>query len=128
MDLINTAKEGSGKVDKATKCREYLKYLPKMEFTLFCKNDKLQTKMFYWEGEKIPDDSDIEAKSRVKFTAAWFSHTRGNFGLTIKPKLMQIMSKGIENDFEKCLLTDNEDPSRRLSDTEYEKPVCLNPD
>ena len=52
------------KVNKDTTEREYLDYPPKMEFTLFYKNDRLETNMFSWKGEKLPNDSDIEAKSR----------------------------------------------------------------
>ena len=76
------------KVNKNTKEREYLDYPPKMEFTLFYKNDRLETEMFSWKGEKLPNDSDIKAKSRVKFIAVWFSLTRGTFGLTMKYLLL----------------------------------------
>ena len=101
-----------------------------MEFTLFYKNDKLElspgtsarrlsaTTIFDWDGKKIPNDSEIGPRSRVKFVAALFSLTRGTFGLTLKPKLMQIMFKP-ENHFDTCLLD---------SDEETEKPICLNPD
>ena len=75
-------------MNKNTKEREYLDYPPKMEFTLFYKNDRLETEMFSWKGEKLPNDSDIKAKSRVKFIAAWFSLTRGTFGLTMKYLLL----------------------------------------
>lgn len=37
--------------------------------------------MFSWKGEKLPNDSDIAPRSRVKFVAAWFSLTRGTSGL-----------------------------------------------
>ena len=67
------------KVNKNTKEREYLDYPPKMEFTLFYKKDRLETKMFSWKGEKLPNDSDNKAKSRVKFIAAWFSLTIANY-------------------------------------------------
>ena len=71
--------------------REYLDYPSKMEFTLFYKNDKLETTIFDWDGKKLPNDSEIGSRLRVKFVAALFSLTRGTFGLTLKPKLMQIM-------------------------------------
>ena len=69
-----------------------------------------------------------------------FSLTRGTFGLTLKPKLMQIMFKPEENHFDTCLLDSDEDgetdggvckSSDRATGPEsplYEKPVCLNPD
>ena len=44
--------------------------------------------MFSWKGEKLPNDSEIGPRSRVKFVVAQFSLTRGTFGLTLKPKLM----------------------------------------
>ena len=44
--------------------------------------------MFSWKGEKLPNDSEIDPRSRVKFVVAQFSLTRGTFGLTLKPKLM----------------------------------------
>ena len=97
------------KVDKETKEREYLNYPSKMEFTLFYKNDSLQTTMFSWSGEKLPNDSEIGPNSRVKFIAAWFSLTRGTFGLTLKPKLMQVRFKKEENQFDTCLLDSDVD-------------------
>ena len=96
------------KVNKNTKEREYLDYPPKMEVTLFYKNDKLQTTFFSWYGEKLPNDSEIEPNSKVKFIAAWFSLNRRTFGLTIKPKLMQIIFKREDNHFNTCLL-ENDD-------------------
>ena len=92
-----------------------------MEVTLFYKNYKLQTSMISWKGEKLPNDSEIGPRSRVKFIAAWFSLTRGTFGLTLKPKLMQIMFKPEENHFDTCLFEETDDE-------ETEKPICLNPD
>ena len=81
-----------------------------MEFKPFYKNDRLQTSIFSWDGEKLPSDSysEIEPNSKVKFIAAWFSLTRGTFGLTIKPKLMQIIFKTEDNHFNTCLL-ENDD-------------------
>lgn len=82
------------RVNKDTKEREYLDYPSKMEFKLFYKNDKLsqtQTTIFNWNGEKLPNDTEIGPRSTVKFIAAWFSLTQGTFGLTLKPKIMQVM-------------------------------------
>ena len=92
-----------------------------MEFTLFYKNDSLQTTMFSWDGDKLPNDSEIGPNSRVKFIAAWFSLTRGTFGLTLKPKLMQVMFKKEENQFHTCLFNTD-------SDEKLEPVVSLNPD
>lgn len=64
------------KVNKDTKEREYLNYPSKMEFALFYKNARLQTTIFSWDSEKLPNDSNIDPKRRVKFIAAWFSLTR----------------------------------------------------
>ena len=41
--------------------------------------------------------------------AAWFSLTRGTFGLTLKPKLMQVRFKESENPLNECLLGDSEE-------------------
>ena len=109
------------KVNKETKEREYLDYPSKMEFTLFYKNDSLQTTMFSWKGDKLPNDSEIGPNSRVKFIAAWFSLTRGTFGLTLKPKLMQVKFKKEENQFDTCLFNTD-------SDEELEPVVSLTPD
>ena len=89
--------------------REYLDYPSKMEFTLFYKGDKLQTKFFSWEGEKLDSETKIGPFSRIRFIAAWFSLSRGTFGLTLKPKLMQIMFRERENIFDQCLLNSDED-------------------
>jgi len=62
-----------------------------MEFSLFYKNDRLETSFFSWEGERLDIDTKIGPRSEVKFIAAWFSLSRGNFGLTLKLKLMQVM-------------------------------------
>ena len=66
--------------------------------------------------KKLPNDSEIGPRSRVKFVVALFSLTRGKFGLTLKPKLMQIMFKPEENHFDTCLLeeTDDEKPNPDL--------------
>ena len=54
-----------------------------MEFTLFCKNDKLETTIFDWEGNNLQNEIEIGPRSNVKFIAALFSLTRGTFGLTL---------------------------------------------
>ena len=90
--------------------REYLNYPAKMQFSMWYKGDDMQTTMFSWSGEKLPNDSEIGPNSRVKFIAAWFSLTRGTFGL--KPKLMQVRFKKEENQFDTCLLdSDSDDDS-----------------
>ena len=104
-----------------------------MEFTLFYKNDKLETTIFDWDGKKLPNDSEIGSGSRVKFVAALFSLTRGTFGLTLKPKLMQIMFKPEENHFDTCLLDSDDEPPEETDggvckSPLSEKPICLNPD
>ena len=53
--------------------------------------------------------TEVGPQSQVKFTAAWFSLTRATFGLTLKPKLMQVRFKERENPFEGCLLSDSEE-------------------
>ena len=73
--------------------------------------------------KKLPNDSEIGPRSRVKFVAALFSLTCGTFGLTLKPKLMQIMFKPEDNHFDTCLLDSDDEPPE-----ETEKPICLNPD
>ena len=110
----------SYKVDKETKEREYLDYPSKMEFSLYYKADRLETTIFSWENEKLPETTEIGPYSRVKFIAAWYSLTRGNFGLTIKPKLMQIKFKKENSNFDVCVFD---------SDSEEEKDVFyVNPD
>jgi len=88
-----------------------------MEFTLFYKGDKLRTKFFSWEGEKLDITTNIGSLSRVKFIAAWFSLSRGTFGLTLKPKLMEIKYQERENIFDDCLLD---------SDDEKVEPIVYN--
>ena len=46
-------------------------------------------------------------QSQVKFIAAWFSLTKGTFGLTLKPKLIRFKER--ENPFNECLLGDSEE-------------------
>ena len=93
------------KVNKSTGIREYIdEYSSKMEFSLFYKNDKLKAFFFSWDKTKLDIDAKIGPRSEVKFVAAWFSLSRGNFGLTLKPKLMQVMFKEKENIFQQCLI------------------------
>ena len=103
--------------------REYLDYPSKMEFTLFYKNDRLETSCFSWKREKLYDDTKIGPRSEVKFIAAWFSLSRGNFGLTLKPKLMQVMFK--ENLFKECLFDsdeNDEDDEEKVEPIVYDNP------
>ena len=104
--------------------REYLDYPSKMEFTLFYKGDKLQTKFFSWEGEKLDSETKIGPFSRVKFITAWFSLSRGTFGLTLKPKLMQIIFRERENIFDQCLLEveERENEECNLEPVAYNNP------
>jgi len=55
-----------------------------MEFTLFYKNDKLETSFFAWDRQKLDIATKIGSRSEVKFIAAGFSLSRGTFGLTLK--------------------------------------------
>ena len=71
--------------------------------------------------KQLPNDTGIGPRSRVKFIAALFSLTRGTFGLTLKPKLMQIMFKPEENHFDTCNCLFEE-----TDDEETEKLICLN--
>ena len=91
--------------------REYLDYPSKMEFALYYKGDKVQTKIFNWNSEPIPSEkyTEVSPQSEVKFIAAWFSLSRGTFGLTLKPKLMQVRFRERENPFNNCLLNDSEE-------------------
>ena len=90
--------------------REYLDYPSKMEFALYYKGDKVQTKIFNWKSEPLPCEkyTEVSPQSEVKFIAAWFSLSRGTFGLTLKPKLMQVRFRERENPFSECLLDDSE--------------------
>ena len=90
--------------------REYLDYPSKMEFALYYKGDKVQTKIFNWNSEPLPSEkyTEVGSQSEVKFIAAWFSLSRGTFGLTLKPKLMQVRFRERENPFSECLLGDSE--------------------
>ena len=90
-----------------------------MDFSLFYKGDKLETKFFSWEGEKLDIDTKIGPFSNVKFIAAWFSLSRGTFGLTLKPKLMQIKYQERENIFDDCLLDRDEDEEEKVEPIVY---------
>jgi len=96
-----------------------------MEFTPFYTGDRIQTKFFSWEGEKLDIDTKIGPFSNVKFIAASFSLSRGNFGLTLKPKLMQIKYRERENIFDQCLLDSDENGNE---EEKVEQVVYNNPD
>ena len=89
--------------------REYLDYPSKMEFALLYQKDKLATKIFDWKSQPIENYTEVGPQSEVKFIAAWFSLSRSTFGLTLKPKLMQVRFKERENPFNECLLGDSEE-------------------
>ena len=86
-----------------------------MEFALSFQGDKLKTKIFDWKSQPLPSENytQVGPQSQVKFIAAWFSLTRGTFGLTLKPKLMQVRFKDRENPFEGCLLGDSEEEEEK---------------
>ena len=68
---------------------------------------KIDSKQIFLHGKKkkIPYESvTIGPRSKVKFIAAWFSISSGTFGLTLKPKLMQVMFKEEENIFNEFIL------------------------
>ena len=96
-----------------------------MEFTLFNAKDRLQTKCFSWEGKKLHSKTNIGPFSKVKFIAACFSLSRGTYGLSLKPKLMQIMYRERENIFDECLLEVEE---RENEDCNLEPVAYNNPD
>ena len=102
--------------------REYLDYPSKMEFALYFKSDKLQTKIYNWKSEQIPSEkyTEVGSQSEVKFIAAWFSLSRGTFGLTLKPKLMQVRFRERENPFSKCLLDDSEEEKEEVKELDWD--------
>ena len=107
--------------------REYQDYPSKMEFALYFKNDKLQTNIFDRDCKPIPSENytQVGTQSQVKFIAAWFSLTRGTFGLTLKPKLMQIRFWERENPFINCILGDEDEEEEeevKELDWDYEYP------
>ena len=64
--------------------------------------------------------TEVGSQSEVKFIAAWFSLSRGTFGLTLKPKLMQVRFRERKNPFNNCLLDDSEEEeSKQLDWDEY---------
>ena len=88
--------------------REYLDYPSKMEFALYFQKERLKTKMFDAKSQPVEYYTEVGPQSQVKFIAAWFSLSRGTFGLTLKPKLMQVRFWERENPFNECLLGDSE--------------------
>jgi len=80
-----------------------------MDFSLFYKNDRLETNFFSWDKTKLDIDAKIGPRSEVKFIAVWFSLSRGTFGLTLKPKLMQVIFKEKENIFQQFLFDSDEE-------------------
>jgi len=80
--------------------------------------------MIDWDKTKLDNDAKIGPRSEVKFIAAWFSLSRGTFGLTLKPKLMQVMFKEKENIFQQCLFDSDENDD----ETNVEPIVYNNPD
>ena len=102
--------------------REYLDYPSKMEFALYYKGDKVQTKIYNWNSEQIPSGkyTEVGSQSEVKFIAAWFSLSRGTFGLTLKPKLMQVRFRERENPFNVCLLDDSEEEKEEVKELDWD--------
>ena len=96
-----------------------------MEFTLFYKIDRLETNFFSGDKTKLDNDIKIGPRSEVKFIAAWFSLSRGTFGLTLKPKLMQIIFREPEKVFEKCLF-DSDDEKTIVVDSNEVEPIAYN--
>ena len=73
-------------------------------------------------GGKLDSETKIGPSSRVRFIAAWFSLSCGTFGLTLKPKLMQIMFRERENIFDECLLDSDEDKEDKVEPVVYNNP------
>ena len=88
--------------------REYLDYPSKMEFALYFQKERLKTKIFDAKSQPVEYYTEVGPQSQVKFIAAWFSLSRGTFGLTLKPKLMQVRFREVENLFNECLLGDSQ--------------------
>ena len=89
-----------------------------MEFALYFQKEKLKTKIFDWKSQPIETYTEVGPQSQVKLIAAWFSLSRGTFGLTLKPKLMQVGFKERENPFEGCLLGDSEEEEEEEEEEE----------
>ena len=89
--------------------REYLDYPSKLEFALYFQKERLKTKIFDVKSQPVEYYTEVGPQSQVKFIAAWFSLSRGTFGLTLKPKLMQVRFRERENPFNDCLLGDSEE-------------------
>ena len=60
------------------------------------------------------ETEEIGPRNTVKFIAAWFSITTGNFGATLKPKIMQVTFLEEENIFDKFLLDDDEEEDEEV--------------
>ena len=84
--------------------REFLDYPSKMEFALYFQGERLKTKIFDAKSQPVEYYTEVLPQSQVKFIAAWFSLSRGTFGLTLKPKLIQVRYREGENPFNECLL------------------------
>ena len=91
--------------------RVYLDYPSRMEFNLFFRNDRIATKFYTWDGEKNLEYESVKigSNSKVKFIASWFSITTGTFGATLKPKLMQVSYREVEDIFDNFCLDDEEE-------------------
>ena len=94
--------------------RLYLDYPSKMEFKFFYRNDILFTTFYTWDKEKI-EKVELGPRNTVKFIAAWFSITTGNFGATLKPKIMQVTFREEENIFDKFLLGDDDEQDEEIN-------------
>ena len=100
--------------------REYLDYPSKMEFKLFYRDDKLQTRFFTHDKKSIEyENVKIGSRSEVKFIAAWFSITTGTFGSTIKPKLMQIIYSEPDSIFNDFILDSDNEEDEENEDEDY---------
>ena len=108
--------------------REYLDYPSKMEFNFWYKDDEMQTIIFNESGKKIDNDlvKFMKPYSKVKFVAAWLSLCRGTFGLTLKPKIVQIKFNNVDDIFKKCLLLDSD--SDDSDDSEFTHREKLDPE
>ena len=80
------------------------------------------SKIYNWNSEQIPSEkyTEVGSQSEVKFIAAWFSLSRGTFGLTLKPKLMQVRFRERENPFNVCLLDDSEEEKEEVKELDWD--------